>query len=421
MNLSKILTAGAVCASFLLTAIPALAGLDIVNSDGAWVVTNTSSGKVLGTFWSPNGGPSDFGFESSIVPDFVWSKDRDYVAVVGGASRSRATSLYKVVGNTLKEITVPYLSNEQAAPLDEIKNSVADGVDPVRWQPDGTLLLHFWSADRVTSDTEKQKEANVWADLEVSDLQAKIVGTSTEEPSTPPAGMFPNPAPPAGETLASQQAEQSSAADQPFTADRLVGIHQVQGKNPDGSSYKGTVEIRVVNGVVGLEWKIGQSVSHGNGVLVGMTLGVALDDGIAIYKIYGQSEGQSLIGVWSSAGSSDTNEEAILIGNADMTSASVEAGQINGKYSLLREVRDGQIEGSLTIGGGEIAKKATWAVDDKTAKCQGLALGDGFGVLTPDGLSVYEKHLDNSGNAGLVGLALSGAGDIHNESLSPAN
>jgi len=285
------------------------------------------------------------------------------------------------------------------------------------------LLLRFWSAEAVTSDTENQKEANVWADLEVNDLQAKIVGTSAAEPSTPPEGMFPNPAPPAEETLASQQAANADqpVADQPFTAERLVGIHNVVGKNPDGSTYKGTVEIRVVNGIVGLEWKIADSVSHGQGLLVGTTLGIALDDGIAIYKLYGQSEGQSLIGVWSSAGSSAVNEEAILIGNPDMTQASVEAEKINGQYLLLREISDGQVEGKLSISGGEIAKKAVWSIGGQTAQCQGLALSDGFAVLTPDGISVYEKLLDNSGEASLVGRALSGRGEVHSESLSPVN
>lgn len=422
MTLSKIFAISGVCASLLLTTTPAQAGLDIMKSGASWVVTN-DSGKVIGTFWSPNGGATDFGFESSIVPDFVWSKDRGYVAVIGGASRNRATSLYKVVGNSLKEVTVPYLSDDQAAPLSEIKNPAAEGIDALRWQPDGTLLLRFWAAETVTGDTETQKEANVWADLEVSDLQAKIVGTSIAEPSTPPEGMFPNPAPPAEETLASQQAAKADepAGDQPFTAENLAGIHPVVGKNPDGSTYKGTVEIRVVNGVVGLEWKVSDSVSHGQGLLVGSTLGIALDDGIAIYKLYGQSEGQSLIGVWSGAGSSAVNEEAILIGNPDMTQASAEAEKINGRYTLLRETDDGQVEGKLSISGGEIAKKAEWTVGGQTAKCQGLALGDGFAVLTPDGISVYEKHLDNDGGASLVGNALSHSGEVHSESLSPAN
>lgn len=210
INKSILITA---CALILAIA-PAFAGLDIVESNSKWVVKDTSSGRALGTFWSPNDGGSDFGFESSIVPDFFWSPDRSYVAVTGGASRSRAVSLYKVVGNTLKEIAVPQLDDQQAAPLSEITDPVAEGTDAVRWQSDGTLLLHCWAAERVTSDTEEQKQADVWADLEVDGGQAKIVGTSTEEPSSPSSqSLPPNPAPPAGETLASSQQPTYSQGD----------------------------------------------------------------------------------------------------------------------------------------------------------------------------------------------------------------
>jgi len=82
------------------------------------------------------------------------------------------------------------------------------------------------------------------------------------------------------------------------------------------------VEITVADGVVELEWKIAGAVSHGKGALVGMTLGVALDDGLAVYRLVGQAEGQSLIGIWSGAGfGSVGGEDAILIGNADLTEA----------------------------------------------------------------------------------------------------
>jgi hypothetical protein len=206
----------ATACALILAIAPAFAALDIVESKSKWVVKDTSSGRVLGTFWSPNDGGSDFGYESSIVPDFLWSPDRDYLAVTGGASRSRAVSLYQVVGSTLKEIAVPQLDDQQAAPLNEITDSVADGTDAVRWQSDGTLLLHCWSAQRVNSDSEEQKQGDVWADLEVNGNQAKIVGTSAVEPSSSSSqSLPPNPAPPAGETLASPQYSQGDTGEQP--------------------------------------------------------------------------------------------------------------------------------------------------------------------------------------------------------------
>ena len=192
----------------LLLVTRSFAELDIVQKSAegeepVYVLENTETGRVLGTFWDRANDKSDYGFESSIVPDFVWSKDRDYVAVTGGASRSGVVSLYQVTSNSLKEIEVPQLNDDQAAPLRELADVQAEGTDPVRWQGDGTLLLHFWAQDRVRSDSEEPKRADVWADLEVSGTQAKIVGTSSMEPDAAPPSesAFPNPAPPAGETL----------------------------------------------------------------------------------------------------------------------------------------------------------------------------------------------------------------------------
>jgi len=400
----------------LLTLASTFAALDIVktnaeNEEPVYVLKNTSTGKVLGTFWDRANEKSDYGFESSIVPDFVWSDDRGYVAVTGGASRSRVVFLYKVTGNSLKEIPVPQLDEQQASPLSEITDPVAEGMDPVRWQQDGSLLLHFWAADRVHSDTEEQKTANVWADLEVSGSTAKIIGTSSEEPSAqPPDSLPPNPAPPSGETLAS--AGESAPLVDPGI---LAGTHKVSGRNPDGTQYKGTVEIRIKNGLVLMAWKIGKDVSHGTGILVGMTLGVALDNGLAIYQVFGQSEGQSLIGFWSGEGSTATNEESILIGNADMEHATFEAQNINGRYTSLREVDDGQIEGTVTISGGDMAKKVLWKVNEESLKCQGLALGDGLAIISPGGLSVFTKTGDS-----LEGQSLTSKGKISQESLIPA-
>jgi hypothetical protein len=383
----------------------AMAGLDIVNSSPegegpVYVLKDMATGKVLGTFWDLEKEQSDYGYESSIVPDFVWSKDRSYVAVSLGASRSRGVTLYKVVGKSLKNIELPQLNKEQAGPIDAITDTSAEGTDAVRWQPDGTLLLRFWAAGRVTSDTEDRKEANVWADVAITGTKTVIVGTSLAEPSPPP--------------------DAAPEGDQAFGPERLVGTHQVTGRNPDGTAYKGSMEIRVVKGVVGVAWKIGKTVSHGQGVLVGGTLGVALDSGVAIYKLVGQSEGQSLIGLWSGAGSATTNHEAVLIGNAGLTTAQFGPSAVNGKYLSLREVGDSQIESTVTISGDKPARQVLWNGNGKKTKCQAIALGDGLAILTPTGLSVYEKQTDNSGGVPLVGTALTHDGKTWQETLSPA-
>ena len=378
------------------------AALDIVETDGTvYVLKNTDTGKVLGTFWDRENDTSDYGFESSIVPDFKWSPDRTYVAVTAGASRSRAVSLYRVTGNSLKEIEVPPLPAEQSAEIDAI-DAAASGTDAVRWQPEGTLLLKYWAEGKVHSETETQKKAEIWVDVEVSGNKAKITGWSLAEPSAPPAS----------ETLASQQA---AASDEGSSPQRLVGVHRVIGTNPNGSTYKGTAEIRVVNGVVGIEWRIGKTVSHGQGLLVGQTLGIALDDGLAIYRLFGQSEGQSLIGIWTGSASTQANKEAILIGNAEMTEATFSPEKINGKYRSLREFAHSQVESSVTISGGDMAKAVRWTDSaGKTTKCQGLALGNGFAALTPAGLSVLVK----GDKVSLEGRVLLHDGSSDSESLT---
>ena len=377
------------------------AELDIVKANGAeedllYVLKNTETGKVLGTFWDRSNERSDYGFDSSIVPDFFWSADRSYVAVVAGAPRSRGVALYKVAGESLHSVEVPQLTDEQASPLSSIPDVSAEGTDAVRWQEDGTLLLRFWAQGRVTSDTEEPPTADVWAVLEVTGDNAKIVSTSLADPSGPAADA------------------------ESLDPSRLAGIHQVIGRNPNGTSYKGSVEIRVVDGVVELDWTIAGAVYHGRGALVGMTLGVALDDGLALYRVVGQSEGLSLIGIWANSGSATAGGDVILIGNADMTEADFPVEESNGEYVSLREVENGQVEGKVAISGGEKVKKVLWTAGEKTTKCQALALGEGLAILTPTGVSVFEKHLDNDGNASLVGLAVSRKGEIQSESLSPA-
>jgi hypothetical protein len=271
---------------FLLTG-PAQAELDIVLSNAEteepiYVLRNTETGKVLGTFWDRANETSDYGFESSVVPDFLWSSDRAFVAVMGGAPRSRGVSLYQVSATSLKPIPVPELTDEQARALLAIPDVSAEGTDAVRWEEDGTLLLHSWAQGRVTSDTEEPKTADVWAVLAITGDSSAIVSTSSTEPEGP------------------------AAEEESFDASRLAGVHQAIGRNPDGSSYKGTVKIEVTDGLVELEWKIAGAVSHGKGALVGMTLGVALDSGLALYRLVPQAEGQSRIGIWSTAGATPT-------------------------------------------------------------------------------------------------------------------
>lgn len=64
---------------------------------------------VLGTFWSPFTGESDYGFsaalDSQLAP--VWSPDRSFVAVAGGTMMHPRLFVYRAADNTLAPVRLP--------------------------------------------------------------------------------------------------------------------------------------------------------------------------------------------------------------------------------------------------------------------------------------------------------------------------
>jgi hypothetical protein len=174
----------------LLTAAPAFAGLDIVQtrpSDDAspYVLQDTATGKVLGTFWNPETEGSDYGFSSGQAPEFFWSPDRAYVAVNDRDNNGRwgGVSLYRASHDTLTPVQIPELPAGSADALEAVraKQLACDITTAVRWQSNGTLLLKYFAASRET-DTEPQVEASLWAAVEVRGDTARIVATSPVEP-----------------------------------------------------------------------------------------------------------------------------------------------------------------------------------------------------------------------------------------------
>jgi hypothetical protein len=174
----------------LLGAAPAFAALDIVatkpgDDSSPYVLKNTATGKVLGTFWNPETEASDYGFSSGRAPEFFWSADRAYMAVNDRDNNGRwgGVSLYQVAKDTLKPVQIPELPAGSADALAAVraKQLAADITTAVRWQPDGTLLLRYFAASRET-DTEPQVEARLWAEVKVQGGAATIVATSPVEP-----------------------------------------------------------------------------------------------------------------------------------------------------------------------------------------------------------------------------------------------
>ena len=367
-----------------------------------YFLADKESSKERRLLWNPKEAKGDFGYsaDGDVRPEFFWSADRDYLAVNGGSPRDRQVFLYRVAKGNLSAVDVAPFTRAQSAPLRKLKGDLAaSGTGAVRWTPDGTLLIHVWADERVTDEKQKQNSASLWAELEMDGNKAKPVSVSDSEPSK--------------ETADAQAGKQ-------LDPKQLAGSHVCKGTNPDGSKYEGTITIRCKNGLLLMEWEIAGKKSHGTGLLEGMTLGVALDDGVAIYQVFPQDAGFSLIGRWAAEGSEDASDEAILTGNADMKKARISVSKFNGSYTWLRESSgDSQDEGTAKITGGDANKTVRWILGKKVVPGQGLALGDGLAVIRPDGLAVYQLQHDKKNHPCLSGHSLRKPATICQESLTP--
>jgi hypothetical protein len=93
----------------------------------------------------------------------------------------------------------------------------------------------------------------------------------------------------------------------------LASSYKATGKNGDGSSYTGTVTVKVISDTTyTIEWKVGDTVTKGFGMRMGDTLSATytLDGqpGLIIYKV--QDDG-TLSGIWAIKGESGTGSEVL--------------------------------------------------------------------------------------------------------------
>lgn len=82
----------------------------------------------------------------------------------------------------------------------------------------------------------------------------------------------------------------------PALATNLTGDYRVEGRNPNGSSYKGSVQIVETNGRVTMNWQVGRSYS-GLGLVEGRVLSV--NWGAADPVIYVINPDGTLYGTWA--------------------------------------------------------------------------------------------------------------------------
>ena len=213
----------------------------------------------------------------------------------------------------------------------------------------------------------------------------------------------------------------AGAAEGPaFDAASLEGTHAVSGRNPDGSAYQGEVTVRIKDGLVLMQRKIGPNEVSGTGVVVGLTLGVALPGGVAVYGVVPQAEGLSLVGRWSREGSGAAGEETILAGHADVTGAQFKVKDFNGTYTARRATADGSPgEERMVIAGEDVVKTLSVGSGERVQKAEGLALGGGLAAITPDGLMVLNLRGGAEGERKLSGLTVLGDGSVSEVSLLP--
>lgn len=92
-------------------------------------------------------------------------------------------------------------------------------------------------------------------------------------------------------------------AQQPASKINLVGVYRCEGVNPNGTRYRGRVEISKDENTYRLRWTMAHGTSLGIGIVTGDTLAVSYftgaNVGVVVYKI---QKGAQLVGEWALLG-----------------------------------------------------------------------------------------------------------------------
>ena len=81
----------------------------------------------------------------------------------------------------------------------------------------------------------------------------------------------------------------------------LVGVYRCDGKNPDGSAYKGVVEIGKIRNTFRVKWTLDDSAVIGVGIYSNDVFAVSYFGGapaVVVYKV----DGSRLVGEWTMGG-----------------------------------------------------------------------------------------------------------------------
>lgn len=87
------------------------------------------------------------------------------------------------------------------------------------------------------------------------------------------------------------------AAAVPVSAQSISGSYRAEGRNPDGSSYTGTVQINDNGGAIEMHWQVGAQTYTGSGTRNGDVVWVNWGDTYPV--VYVRMPSGELHGTWS--------------------------------------------------------------------------------------------------------------------------
>lgn len=94
-----------------------------------------------------------------------------------------------------------------------------------------------------------------------------------------------------------------------MAADELSGEYRMEGVNPDGSDYVGSVRIQRQGDGYLIEWLVGERTFRGQGIAVNDSLAVSAPEWVVLYV---RADDGSLVGAWLPTGTFEAGLERLV-------------------------------------------------------------------------------------------------------------
>ncbi|MFL9826021.1 caspase domain-containing protein [Rhodoplanes sp. SY1] len=230
--------------------------------------------------------------------------------------------------------------------------------------------------------------------------EAALAPGGAVPPPSPPPAVGPAPAPPPVAAPREPRPTQATIAPQ------LAGIYRADGRNPDGSRYKGMVALQPTADGMRFTWWIGRQIFRGSGEFAGRMLVVNWGDTHPVVYSFGAGAGAVLDGEWADGTATERLVPFAL-------AAPGRATPQEGRYRVAGRNADGsRYSGTLTLRRDGDRYRLNWKVGSSyqgTGRLDGNILTVDWGAATP---VVYALGSDGR----LTGLWEAGRGE---EVLTP--